>query len=96
MLAERDTPAVRRVFADRLQHWLYQFYPQFPDLAERSERRILELGGSDVEMGGGKFRALLTPIIGWKGVRQLQSVLYRIGWRRVLEFKAKKRLSRFQ
>jgi glycosyltransferase involved in cell wall biosynthesis len=93
MLERRDTPEVRKVFADRMQYWVYQFYPQCKPLAQRAQDRIKELGGSNVVMGGGTLQAMLVPVIGWKAVRHLQRFVCRLGWHRVLEIKNRKRLS---
>jgi glycosyltransferase involved in cell wall biosynthesis len=97
LLIERNAfPEFRQLFADRLQMWLYRFYPHFPDLVRRAERRIAELGGSNLKMPGGHLQKMLLPIIGWKGVRNLQEMVYRIGWQKILARKASQRLSGFR
>lgn len=96
LMQHQDTAEIRRICADRWKSWLFEFYPEFPDLAKAAEAKIESLGGSQRKLQGGRLLKLLRPVIGWKGVRQIQSVLYRFGWQRVLEYKARKRLSRFQ
>ena len=96
LLQREDSPRIRRIAADRFQAWLFQFYPQFPDLVKAAEARIQELGGSSVQMNGGRLLKLLQPLIGWKGVRRLQAVAYGCGWQHVLRWKAGQRKARFE
>ena len=91
LLEREDSPRIRRICADRFQLWAYRFYPQFPDLFVEAENYIQQLGGSELLMQGGKILNLLLPIIGWKGVRRLQTVAYRSGWAAMLKYKEKKR-----
>jgi hypothetical protein len=92
LLKAENSPRVRRICANRYQKWLFEFYPDYPDLVEAAERRIEELGGSDLQMRGGLVGRMMTPLIGWKGVRRLQRFAYANGWERVLGAKAKGRL----
>jgi hypothetical protein len=94
MLAHENSPRVRRVCADRWQWWLYQFYPDHPDLAARAEREVAKLGGSEKRLEGGRMLELLLPVVGWKGARRIQSSLYRAGWGPVLRWKEQKRLQK--
>jgi hypothetical protein len=94
MLLQRDSSAnVRRICANRFQQWLFQFYPAFPDLAETASGRINELGGSDLQLQGGRILRMLLPVIGWKRVRQIQNWVYSRGWQHALRRKQAKRLA---
>ncbi len=92
LLERENSERIRKIAADRFQSWLFQFYPQFPDLVAAAEARIEELGGSSWQMQGGRLLKLLQPILGWKGVRQLQTLACRCGWNRVLAAKARGRI----
>jgi len=92
LLERENSERIREIAADRFQSWLFQFYPKFPDLVSAAQARIEELGGSSLPMRGGRLLKLLQPIVGWKGVRQLQSLARRCGWDRVLAAKARKRV----
>ncbi len=92
LLERENSERIRTIAAGRFQSWLFQFYPQFPDLVAAAEARIEELGGSSLPMRGGRLLKLLQPIVGWKGVRQLQSLARRCGWDRVLSAKARRRI----
>ena len=96
LLRHENSERIRRVSADRFQQWLFQFYPEFPDLVEAAEDRIREFGGSDLQMGGGRLLKLLKPIIGWKAVRRLQMIAYRCGWSAILSRKNRIRTSKFR
>lgn len=93
LLAREDSLRIRKICADRWQFWLFKFYPEFPDLANGAEQQIRALGGSSLQMGGGRLMRMLEPWIGWRGVRQVQSIVYRCGWHRILALKSKRRLS---
>jgi glycosyltransferase involved in cell wall biosynthesis len=95
LLERENSERIRQIAADRFQSWLFQFYPRFPNLVAAAESRIAELGGSSLQLQGGKLLKLLLPIVGWKGVRQLQTFARGCGWDRVLSAKARKRLSVF-
>lgn len=92
ILSRENSERTRRICADRYQSWLFRFYPDFPDLAEHAERKVAELGGSRLELSGGKLLKVLLPILGWKPVRKLQALAYRYGWQAVLRRKAQRRL----
>lgn len=96
LLAREDSERIRRIAADRFQMWLYRFFPDFPDLAAQAEIRIAELGGSDRRLQGGPLLRLLQPMIGWKGVRRLQSLAIRCGWGAVQRWKQGRRLRELQ
>lgn len=93
LLVQENSERIRRIAANRFQSWLFQFYPRFPDLVEAAEARIQELGGSSLQMQGGLLLKILRPVIGWKGVRRLQALVYRCGWQKVLSWKNHHRLS---
>ena len=96
LIQRENSDRIRTICADRFQQWLFQFYPQFPDLVEQTQARIEDFGGSDLQLAGGRLAAVLRPLIGWKGVRRLQQCVYQLGWRRILRFKSGKRLAQFQ
>ena len=91
LLESEDSLRIRKICADRFQQWLFRFYPQYPELVLKTEQRIKDLGGSDLALQGGIILRILRPLLGWKGVRQIQRVAYSLGWQRVLEHKQKKR-----
>ena len=95
MLQREDSERVKKICANRFQERLFELYPAFPDLASQAQDRIQSLGGSDVQLQGGRLMKLLRPVIGWKGVRQIQQWIYRCGWQQILKRKTDKRLAKF-
>ena len=91
LLQRENSPRIRKIGADRFQHWLFRFYPEYPDLSIKASQKIDELGGSELEMQGGSVLQILQPVIGWKGVRQLQRIAYWFGWQKVLKYKSRTR-----
>ncbi len=92
LLQREDSLRVRKVCADRMQRWLYEFYPDFPDLAAIAEGVVKDLGGSDLPPQGGWILRGLAPILGWKNVKKLRRFAERAGWRKIQSFKQRLRL----
>jgi glycosyltransferase involved in cell wall biosynthesis len=92
LLAREDSPRIRRICADRWQWWQHHFYPEYPNLAAKSEEIIGQLGGSNVVLQGGLVMSLLLPLLGWKRTRRVQAFVHRNGWQRVLRWKHRRQL----
>lgn len=72
LLSAEDSARTRRVGAAILQNLVYDMYPNMPRLVAELERRIADLGGSDLKpLGGGGFR-LMRGFTGWKFARWIQ------------------------
>jgi hypothetical protein len=95
LLNRENSPRIRQICADRLQMWLYQFYPEHPDLSDIAESRIKELGGSRRPIEGGTILKCLTSLLGWKTARRIQTSLRDIGWINVQLWKQRRSLRRF-
>jgi len=91
LLERKDSPRIREICADRFQRWLFQFYPEYPELVRDTEQHIESLGGSQLELAGGQLLKFLLPLLGWKRVRRIQHFAYTYGWQTVLKLKAKRR-----
>jgi hypothetical protein len=96
LLSREDSPRIRQICADRLQMWLYDFYPEFPDLAETTEKRVRELGGSRRALEGGLLLRCIAPLLGWKKTRYLQYTVRKLGWKYVQRWKQRRILQRFE
>jgi glycosyltransferase involved in cell wall biosynthesis len=94
LLARENSERTRRIGADRFQSWLFRFFPEYPDLVQQAEERIRQLGGSEVALPGGTALKVIAPIIGWRNVRKLQTLVRRLGWNVVLRRKCQERLTR--
>jgi glycosyltransferase involved in cell wall biosynthesis len=72
ILAREDSPRVRRACAINYQRLVHSAYPAVPDLVGNAEKRIRELGGSDLRPGGGRIVQCLERLFGWKAARRAQ------------------------
>lgn len=72
LIARENSDATRRACAMNLQRLIHSAYPDAADLVSRAEKRIAELGGSDLVPGGGPVFQKLSRIVGWKAARRAQ------------------------
>jgi glycosyltransferase involved in cell wall biosynthesis len=72
LLAREDSARVRQACAMNFQRLVHSAYPDVPDLVAKAEKRIAELGGSDLLPGGGTVFQRLRRIVGWKAARRAQ------------------------
>jgi glycosyltransferase involved in cell wall biosynthesis len=56
------------------QSFAFGAYPDAPDLVEMAERRVAQLGGSDLMFSGGPGAKLVSRWFGWKMARRCQWV----------------------
>lgn len=77
LLAREDSLRTRHACATVFQRFVYDAYPQVPDLVERAETLVRHWGGSDLQPQGGRLFHLLTNHIGWKPTRRLQRLVSR-------------------
>lgn len=72
LLERCGSPAAKKACATHYQRFAYDSYPQARDLVARAERRAGELGGSELQPGGGPAFQLLAKSFGWKFGRAFQ------------------------
>ena len=77
LLAAEDSPRTRRAAAAVLQDFVYDVYPEHPDLVEAVVRRVGELGGSALPPAGPPGFHRLRGVVGWRLARRLQRALGR-------------------
>jgi hypothetical protein len=51
---------------------VFDAYPDVPDLVAVAEQRISQLGGSDIERGGGRAFQIISGLFGWKFAKRCQ------------------------
>ncbi|WP_309400642.1 glycosyltransferase family 2 protein [Cerasicoccus maritimus] len=96
LLARENSERIRRLCANRYQMWLFQFFPEYPDLAQKAEKAVTSLGGSDLSLQGGRALKLLMPTLGWKNIRRMQTFAYRNGWSSILKRKEQARVNELE
>jgi glycosyltransferase involved in cell wall biosynthesis len=57
------------------QHFIYDTYPQHPDLVAAVEKRVAELGGSSLKFKCGGFTKILVAPFGWKAAKRIKNML---------------------
>jgi glycosyltransferase involved in cell wall biosynthesis len=73
LLAVENSNRTRAACASLFQRFIYDTYPQLPDLLTEAEDRVKALGGSNHEQpGGGIVFRLLAESLGWKAARRIQ------------------------
>jgi hypothetical protein len=68
--------------ANRLQEFVYDWYPLHPDLREEAEERIEALGGSDISPDGPPGFQVLRRVVGWKVARRIERMAKQYGFNR--------------
>lgn len=72
LLKIEDSARTRRAAAINWQRVVYSAYPSAPDLVRHGEKQIRELGGCELEFGGGRAFQILRRTVGWKLARRAQ------------------------
>jgi glycosyltransferase involved in cell wall biosynthesis len=72
---------MKRLCANRYQQWLYRIYPNYPDLCHFIATKIDDLGGSDIQMDGGRIFKILSSLLGWKMAKRIQILIYYAGYK---------------
>lgn len=78
LLARCASAPARKASATNYQRFAYAAYPQVPGLVAQAERRIAELGGSELRPGGGRTFQLLSRSFGWKFAKRCQLAWHRL------------------
>jgi hypothetical protein len=74
LLKRRSDPVVRLSCANVLQQFIFEVYPDHPDLRQVIQQRVDELGGSNLPIPGGPRFHLLRRLAGWKAAKRLQKL----------------------
>lgn len=64
-----NSEIVRKACATHYQRFVFDAFPEAPDLVRRAEHRVASLGGSDLKPAGGPAFTLLSRCLGWKLAR---------------------------
>jgi glycosyl transferase family 2 len=66
LLEHCDSPSAASACATHYQRFIFDAYPDTPDLVAAAERRVEELGGSNLQIAGGRAFQLIARTLGWK------------------------------
>jgi hypothetical protein len=76
LLQRCNAAAALKACATHYQRFAYDAYPQSAELVAQAEKRAVELGGSDLQAGGGPAFQMLARGLGWKLSKRAQ-----LAWR---------------
>ena len=79
LLDAEDSPRTRQAAANVLQDFVYDVYPDHPDLRQQLADRVRDLGGSTLPPSGPPGFQKLRRLVGWRVARQAQRAAERLG-----------------
>jgi glycosyltransferase involved in cell wall biosynthesis len=94
ILEVENSDRMKTLFADRFQSWIYQIYPQYPDITNRMNNNVASLGGSNIKPHGGKVFRVLNTLLPWKMVMRLQLLMHKTIWKPILNWKYKMKINK--
>jgi glycosyltransferase involved in cell wall biosynthesis len=75
MLGVENNPKTRKASASRFQQFIYDIYPDNPELLAKAEDKVASLGGSNHKLvGGGIVFRTIAKTLGWKTAKQIQAL----------------------
>lgn len=81
LLAKENSPRTRYACATVFQRFIYEVYPDVPELSNQAAVRVKELGGSNIQPSGGLGFKLLSQLVGWQKAKKLQNSVYKYGYK---------------
>jgi glycosyltransferase involved in cell wall biosynthesis len=78
LLAHCDSVPAARACAIAYQRFICDAYPAVPDFVAAAERRVAQLGGSDLRPQGGPAFNALSRWLGWKIAKRCRSAWWRL------------------
>lgn len=79
LTAAADNPHTRKAAANLLQQFVYDAYPDFPDLVAEAERGISSYGEPSVKPAGPPRFRVLNRLLPWKIARRLERTTASLG-----------------
>jgi glycosyltransferase involved in cell wall biosynthesis len=76
ILKVRNDTDSRLACANTYKRWSFEFYPNYLPLLNKLENEIGKLGGSNINMLGGKWFNFLSKLIGWKMAKKIKIFLF--------------------
>ncbi|MBR8835808.1 MAG: glycosyltransferase family 2 protein [Stigonema ocellatum SAG 48.90 = DSM 106950] len=76
LLATEDSPKTRHACATAFQRFIYEVYPNVPDILQEAKTKVQQFGGSNLKSSGGSKFQLLSSLFSWKIAKQIQQISY--------------------
>ncbi|PZO19281.1 MAG: glycosyl transferase family 2 [Leptolyngbya foveolarum] len=80
LLEKEESDLTRQVCATVFQRFIYEVYPQVPELCQKAEERVRQLGGSSLQPTGGPTFHGMSKLLGWQRTKQIQNWAYGLGY----------------
>ncbi|MBD2493036.1 glycosyltransferase family 2 protein [Nostoc sp. FACHB-280] len=80
LLAKEDSPRTRHACATVFQRFIYEVYPDAPDLQKIAQDKVQKFGGSELQASGGPMFKLLSSCLGWQTAKKMQRFVYQFGY----------------
>jgi glycosyltransferase involved in cell wall biosynthesis len=82
LLAKENSSRTRHVCATVFQRFIYEVYPDMPDLKQKAEIKVKTFGGSNLQPTGGPLFNLISGLLGWKQAKNIQRLAYQYGYQK--------------
>ncbi|MCF4967960.1 glycosyltransferase family 2 protein [Nostoc sp. CMAA1605] len=80
LLLKEDSQRTRHACATVFQRFIYEVYPDVPDLQDKAAAKVQNWGGSDLTPSGGPMFKLMSGFLGWKLAKKVQQQVYKYGY----------------
>jgi glycosyltransferase involved in cell wall biosynthesis len=80
LLSVEDSDRTRHACATEFQRFIYEAYPEVPELCLKAEVNVQKFGGTDIKPLGGSVFQLLANIVGWKNAKRIQVFAHQHGY----------------
>lgn len=78
LLERENNHRTRHACATAYQRFIYSVYPDVPELVQKAEVKVQQLGGSNLKPGGGIMFKSLSYLVGWKQAKSVQKLVYKL------------------
>ncbi|AFZ36145.1 glycosyl transferase family 2 [Stanieria cyanosphaera PCC 7437] len=82
LLAKENSLRTRHVCATVFQRFIYEVYPDVPELSKQAAAKVKELGGSNLKPTGGLMFQFLSKLVGWQQAKKMQKLSYQYGYQK--------------
>lgn len=80
LLTHENSERTRYACATVFQRFVYEVYPDAPDLMTAAQDKVEKYGGSDLKPSGGPAFHLLAKTLGWQQAKRFQRFVYKYGY----------------
>lgn len=75
LLQKKNTIETKKICANLLMNLVYEYYTQYPDITLKLEKKIKELGGSNLKYSSNRWMRIISKLINWKVLEKIKKCL---------------------